>query len=99
MNDEEQQQWGPALALGDRARREIRGHTLDYYLGRLEGVRARTLDELGRRDDSWLEEETSFGSGQRVNNYFKWFHVFGHEINHRGQIRWLRRRTIRRTTT
>lgn len=99
LNDEEKQQWGPALALGDRARREIRGYTLDYYLSRLEGVRAKTLDELGRRDDTWLEEETSFGSGQRVNNYFKWFHVFGHEINHRGQIRWLRRRTIRPTTT
>jgi len=26
----------------------------------------------------------------RVNNYFKWFHVIGHEINHRGQISWLR---------
>ena len=30
------------------------------------------------------------GIGQQVNNYFKWFHVLGHEINHRGQIRWLR---------
>jgi hypothetical protein len=30
-----------------------------------------------------------------LNNYFKWFHVFGHEINHRGQIRWLRARATR----
>ena len=83
---------GAALDLGDRARQEIRGRELDHYLGALQQVRARTLAELGRRDDGWLEEETSFGSGQRVNNYFKWFHVAGHEINHRGQIRWLRSR-------
>ena len=92
LNEEERHEWGAALDLGERARREIRAHELDYYLSRLEQVRARTLAELGRREDQWLEEQTSFGSGQRVNNYFKWFHVFGHEINHRGQIRWLRSR-------
>jgi hypothetical protein len=27
-----------------------------------------------------------------ANNHFKWFHVFEDEINHRGQIRWLRAR-------
>jgi uncharacterized damage-inducible protein DinB len=97
LNEEERHEWGAALDLGERARREIRGHELDYYLSRLEQVRAKTLTELGRRDDQWLEEETSFGSGQRVNNYFKWFHVLGHELNHRGQIRWLRRCATRRS--
>ena len=92
LNEQERQEWGAALDLGERARREIRGRELDYYLNRLQQVRAKTLDELAKRDDQWLEEETSFGSGQKVNNYFKWFHVFGHEINHRGQIRWLRTR-------
>ena len=96
LNEQERNQWGAALDLGDRARHEIRGHELDHYLGRLDEVRAKTLAELGRRDDRWLEEETSFGSGQRVNNYFKWFHVIGHEINHRGQIRWLRSRAVQR---
>ena len=96
LNEEEKREWGAALDLGERAKREIRGHSLDYYLSRLEQVRAKTLAELGRREDRWLEEETSFGSGQRVNNYFKWFHVLGHEINHRGQIRWLRGRATRR---
>ena len=96
LNAEERQQWGAAIDLGERAREEIRGYELDYYVGRLEQVRAKTLTELGRRDDQWLEEETSFGSGQRVNNYFKWFHVFGHEINHRGQIRWLRSRATKK---
>jgi len=92
LNNEERHEWGAALDLGERARREIKGHELDYYLSRLKEVRAKTLDELGRRDDGWLEEQTSLGGGRRVNNYFKWFHIFGHEINHRGQIRWLRTR-------
>ena len=92
MNAQEKQEWDAALFLGDRARQEIRGHELTYYSSRLEQVRAVTLFELGRRDDEWLQEETTFGNGQRVNNYFKWFHVLGHEINHRGQIRWLKTR-------
>jgi uncharacterized damage-inducible protein DinB len=95
LNVEEKQHWGAALALGEKSREEIRGYQLDHYVGRLEHVRAKTLAELGRRDDRWLDEETSFGSGQRVNNYFKWFHVIGHEINHRGQIRWLRSRATK----
>lgn len=96
LNAEDRQQWGAAIDLGERARDEIRGYELDHYLRILEQVRAKTLAELGRRDDQWLEEATSFGSGQRVNNYFKWFHVIGHEINHRGQIRWLRSRATKR---
>ena len=95
LNAREKEEWEAALALGDSARREIRGHELSYYASRLEQVRATTLSELGRRDDDWLQEETAFGNGQRVNNYFKWFHVLGHELNHRGQIRWLRTRASR----
>lgn len=86
---------GAALDLGEKARHQIRGHKLDYYLSKLAQVRAKTLSELSRCDEQWLEEETSFGSGQKVNNYFKWFQVFGHEINHRGQIRWLRSRVTK----
>ena len=90
LTEQEKHEWGAALDLGERAKREISGHELDYYLSRLQQVRAKTLDELARREDSWLEEQTSLGNGQSVNNYFKWFHIFSHEINHRGQIRWLR---------
>ena len=95
LDDEEKQEWGAALDLGESARREIRGHELDYYVSTLERVRTKTLAELGRRTDQWLEGRTSSTSGREVNNYFKWFHVFGHEINHRGQIRWLRTRATR----
>jgi uncharacterized damage-inducible protein DinB len=80
-----------AVQLGDRARQEIRGHPLEHYVAILEAVRAFTLDELARRDDEWLDETTSW-NGREVNNYFKWFHVFEDELNHRGQIRWLRSR-------
>ena len=96
LNEKERHERGAALDLGERARREISGHELDYYVSRLEQVRAKTLDELARREDEWLEEQTSLGGGQKVNNYFKWFHVIGHEINHRGQIRWLRSRAMKR---
>ena len=95
LNAQEKQEWDAALVLGDRARREIRGHELAYYLSRLEQIRATTLLELSQRDDGWLQVETVFGNEQRVNNYFKWFHVLGHEVNHRGQIRWLRARASR----
>jgi len=92
LTAQEKDEWGAVFALGDRSRQEIRDHDLSYYLARLEQVRAVTLLELGRRDDAWLETETTFRNGQRINNYFKWFHILGHEINHRGQIRWLRAR-------
>jgi len=90
MNEDEKDEWDTALALGERASQEIKGHSLDYYLSKLGQVRAKTLAELASRDDQWLDEQTSFGNN-RVNNYFKWFHVFTHEVNHRGQINMLRR--------
>src|SRR5262249_1527178 len=96
LDEEEKREWGAAFGLGERARREIKGHGLDYYLRQLEQVRGKTLVEFGRRTDEWLEEGTSSGSGERGNKHLKWFHVFGNEINNRGQIRWLRTRATRR---
>jgi uncharacterized damage-inducible protein DinB len=84
-----------ALRLGARARREIKGQDADYYLRILEGVRSKTLEEFARRDDRWLDEETAFWGGLPANNYFKWFHVFEDELNHRGQIRWLSKRALK----
>ena len=94
LNEDESRAWGTAIKMGENARGEIRGNDLAYYVQKLEQVRAITLAELARCDDQWLEVESSFGNGQRINNYFKWFHVFGHELNHRGQIRWLRARAV-----
>jgi uncharacterized damage-inducible protein DinB len=81
-----------AVQLGDRARQEIRGHPLEYYTGILEAVRAFTLEELRQRDDEWLEDAGTSWNGRKVNKHFMWFHVFEDELNHRGQIRWLRSR-------
>ena len=84
--------WEAALELGERGRRELRGEPLEHYRTMLAQVRERTLRELAARDDAWLEETAPFWNGQPANNYFKWFHVFEDELNHRGQIRWLRQR-------
>lgn len=91
FTEEEQRRWGAALDLGEKARREIRGHPLEHYLTLLQTVRTTTLEELSRRSDDWLYEQSLWGRTP-ANNYFKWFHVMEDEINHRGQIRWLRRR-------
>jgi uncharacterized damage-inducible protein DinB len=81
-----------AVQLGDRAREVIRGKPLEHYVELLEAVRAFTLEELTHRDDKWLDVTTTFWMGRDANNYFKWFHVMEDELNHRGQIRWLRKR-------
>lgn len=92
LTAEEKRQWGIFLDLGEKARREIRGHALEYYLTLLTDVRRKTLSEFAKRTDDWLYQQTLFWGGQPANNYFKWFHVFEDELNHRGQIRWLRKR-------
>jgi hypothetical protein len=89
LNDNEKNEWEAAFYLGDKARDEIKGQELNYYLNKLEFVRSITLKELASRDDKWLEELVTLGEARRINNYFKWFHVLAHELNHRGQIRWL----------
>ena len=86
-SEAETREWEVALNLGPQAAQVIRGRTLDHYLERLAGVRARTEAELRQRTEEWLvtvEDD--------ANNYWKWFHVCEDEINHRGQIRWIRKR-------
>ena len=83
-----------ALDLGEPARRKIKGHDVGYYLRILEVVRSKTLEELAKKDDRWLDKQTVFWDRRHANNYFKWFHVFEDELNHRGQIRWLRTRAL-----
>ena len=85
------EEWLIALQLGDAGREKLRGKPLEHYVSGLEQVREFTLRELARHDDRWLDE-TDVWNGRPVNNYFKWFHVFEDELNHRGQIRWLRQR-------
>ena len=91
LDEQEHKQWDAVIALGERARQEVKGREVSHYVSQLDRVRVTTLAELRRRNDAWLEQEATFGDGRRINNYFKWFHVLSHEVSHRGQIRALRR--------
>lgn len=91
-NEDEQRRWGAALELGERARREIKGRALQDYVADLQAVREGTLRELAQRNDDWLYALPSWLGATKMNHYFCWFHVFEDELNHRGQIRWLRKR-------
>ena len=90
MSAEENERWTVALKLGANGRRLLRGHTLDHYLAELHEVRRATLQGLAVRDDEWLERSVTVAP--KINAHWAWFHVAEDEINHRGQIRWLRAR-------
>ncbi len=81
--------WNVASRLGERARKTIKGNSLDFYLSKLNDVRQHTLEELAKRDDDWLMAVDKNWSWGPTNNYCKWFHVCEHESNHNGQIKWL----------
>ena len=63
---------------------------LEHYVHELSETRRRTLEELAARDDAWLER--TLRAAPAMNAHWAWFHVAEDEINHRGQIRWLRGR-------
>lgn len=86
----EEAAWPAALRLGEEGRRQIRGRELPSYLDELARTREVTLGRLAERDDAWLEGPLPLAP--EMNPHFAWFHVAEDEINHRGQIRWLRAR-------
>jgi uncharacterized damage-inducible protein DinB len=83
-------EWAAALKLGAPGRLEIRGHELEFYTDELSRTRQATLAALAQRDDAWLEAPLRIAPN--LNAHWAWFHVAEDEINHRGQIRWLRAR-------
>jgi len=87
---EENLAWAPALKLGPEGRQTLRGEPLQPYLERLAAVRRNTLDALALRDDAWLDRRVT--AAPKINMHWAWFHVAEDEINHRGQMRWLRAR-------
>jgi uncharacterized damage-inducible protein DinB len=87
---EEDDAWSAALKLGDKGRRELRGRELQFYVDELRRTREATLAALATRDDLWLEAPLRIAPA--LNAHWAWFHVAEDEINHRGQIRWLRAR-------
>ena len=85
-------EWDIPMNLGQKGRAEIKGHSIDFYLGKLDEVRTVTQKEFAKRDDSWLMESETFFDNQPTNNYAKWFHVCEHESNHNGQIKMIKKR-------
>ncbi|WP_347551682.1 DinB family protein [Pseudalkalibacillus hwajinpoensis] len=92
MTDNEWDELGSGIELGEETRLKVKGNDLDYYWSELCLLRAQTLDAFRKKEDAWLEEVTPYGWDERANNYFKWFHVMGDEISHRGQIWFIQRR-------
>lgn len=89
FNDEERKFWGPALNLDDAGRETYKGHDVEYYLKIYREVRAVTLAELKKRDDSWLQITNPTRDS---NNHYYWFHVMEHQSSHLGQILFLKKR-------
>ena len=87
---QEQAAWEPALTLGAEGRRLLCGKPLEHYAEALSEARRLTLEGLAARDDDWLERPLR--AAPAMNAHFAWFHAAEDEINHRGQIRWLRSR-------
>ena len=79
--------WDVPMMLGPRAREQIKGKPLSFYLDALETSRARALAGLKNRDDAWLMKVDSSWPWGPTNNLCKWFHVCEHESNHNGQIK------------
>jgi uncharacterized damage-inducible protein DinB len=79
------------IRLGQQARATIRNNSLNFYINELSKVREKTITKFKSLSDEWLFEEKQWGNGVPFNNYYLWFHVFEDEINHRGQIRAIKR--------
>ncbi|RWZ60543.1 DinB family protein [Halobacillus fulvus] len=91
LTEAEWKSWGTALQLGKGARRQFQNHDLEFYINHLDQVRTQTMEGLRKYTDDWLFEERHWENGKAYNPYYLWFHVLEDEINHRGQIRTVKR--------
>lgn len=89
FNEEEKKKWQLGFDLGKKAQEEFKGKPIEYYLGIYKEVRKKTIEELGKRNDDWLEQ---MRPGSTMNNHFAWFHVMEHQSSHLGQILMLKKR-------
>ncbi|GIN72719.1 integrase [Bacillus sp. J14TS2] len=95
ITEEEIADLNPALELGEKAREQIHGNSINYYLKELADTRKQTIETFKTLPDEWLFHQTPFWFDQPANNYFKWFHVFEDELNHRGQIRIIKKMMVK----
>ncbi|WP_249745211.1 DinB family protein [Mesobacillus boroniphilus] len=89
--EEEEEALGAGLELGEKGKAAFKGFPLEYYLGELQDVRENTFQKFHTLTDEWLFEQTNWWWNEQGNNYFKWFHVLEDELNHRGQIRMIKK--------
>ena len=90
-NPERILKWKIPMNLGEAARQAIRGYGIHYYLDELAAMRELTLHQFRQLDDAWLWQEAEWNDA-RANHYWMWYHVYEDEINHRGEINWLKSR-------
>lgn len=91
FTEQEQDKWNIALSLGNKARSNINKNELSFYLNILENERNITIQCFKNIKDNWLYHQEKWDN-EPVNNYFKWFHVMEDELNHRGQMRIIRKK-------
>ncbi|KAA3636592.1 MAG: DinB family protein [Bacteroidetes bacterium] len=84
FNKNEQEIWGTALNLGEKARETFKDKPIQYYLDKWDEVRKETLRLLKTKDDKWFKAKVQ---GSSMNNHWAWYHVMEHQANHMGQIR------------
>ena len=56
FSQENKIKWGVAMELGEEARKQVKGHNLDYYISAITEVREVTLKEFRKRDDKWFQQ-------------------------------------------
>lgn len=89
--EEEEEVLAAGLDLGEKGKAAFEGFPLEHYLEDLQAAREETYRKFRTLADDWLFEQTNWWWNEPGNNYFKWFHVFEDEINHRGQIRMIKK--------
>jgi hypothetical protein len=90
FNEDEKKIWELPLDLGEQGRQQLTGHSVQYYLNIYKEVRKKTIAELAKRDDAWLNE--TIQEWGNVNKHWCWFHVMEHQSSHLGQIHLLKKR-------
>jgi len=81
--------WDMAQKLGPKARAELVGKPISYYLKEWDKVRRQTKKLLKSKDDAWLSKTVIQGN---MNNHWAWYHVMEHQANHMGQIAFIVKR-------
>jgi len=87
---EEWKDWEASLVLGEKGH-QFQGNTINHYINLLTSMREETKRQLKTKSDEWLWGEYQWPHGVSYNYHFMWYHVMEDEINHRGQIRLLKK--------